>query len=516
MPPPSFIHPLSRLETCFQPISVMSIRSDETRRCSEPVYERGMQAGAGKILVRTLLEIHVQQPPAHPHASESPGQRAYETTRTVASAFSRPARPQMKTQISRQLPNSVREALFQLKRTDVVRTLEGLRHKGIQPGQTIAAAEAKALLKGIVGQDSIYHALNAQTPDGQPIFEPISPLATPIAPNGAAKSTNKELSTKCFIGRAEIPRIIQSGRKKRVFVMPTNLELCQQLSVKPSGSDPITLDDLATAKQTRMAVHREMIKRRPGIYPRRWLAGRVGVCTDTLDTYNRDIPIGVKHLFLETRLNWSNLSHVPDNIPIDGAFLEDDTGKRYPPRRHIVAHLLGQGKRVIYKRQDANYYWYGETPPNLSVLLGVHPQRPEMDARLKAIQAYTHIRQSEPTVPSKQAAVVNHNESVRPISVQVAATSPKKTRRRNYRKFLTDPSAEALAEQVYTAINTLSTNTAAHISRTTARRLVDQYGTQKVGQGVSLISKRRNILIPAGFLVSWLRSESHQLQAAQR
>ena len=110
-------------------------------------------------------------------------------------------------------------------------------------------------------------------------------------------------------------------------LMPTNLELCQKLGVKPSGSDPITLDDLATARNTRMAAHREMIKRRPGIYPRRWLAGRVGVCTDTLDTYNRDIPIGVKHLYLETRLNWSKLSHVPDNIPIDGAFLEDETGK---------------------------------------------------------------------------------------------------------------------------------------------------------------------------------------------
>ena len=383
----------------------------------------------------------------------------------------------MKTQISRQLPNSVREALFKLKRTDVVRTLEGLRHKGIQPGQTITAEDATTLLRGIVGRDSIYHAFTAQTPDGQPIFEPISPLASPIAPNGAAKNTNKELSTKCFIGRAEKSGKIQSGRKKRLVTMPTNLELCQKLGVKPSGSDPITLDDLVTAKNTRMAAHREMIKRRPGIYPRRWLAGRVGVCTDTLDTYNRDIPIGVKHLYLETRLNWSNLKPCPRRTsPSTGHFWKTRPGNVIQPRRHIAAQLLGQGKRVIYKRQDANYYWYGETPPNLSVLLGVHPQQPEMDVRLKAIQAYTRIRQSEPTVPSKQAAVVYHNESVRPISVQVAATSPKKTRRRNYRKSLTDPSAEALAEQVYTAINTLTTNTAAHISRATARRLVDTYG----------------------------------------
>ena len=97
----------------------------------------------------------------------------------------------MKTQISRQLPNSVREALFKLKRTDVVRTLEGLRHKGIQPGQTITAEDATTLLRGIVGRDSIYHAFTAQTPDGQSIFGTISPSAHPIAPIGAAKNTNK-------------------------------------------------------------------------------------------------------------------------------------------------------------------------------------------------------------------------------------------------------------------------------------------------------------------------------------
>ena len=49
MSPPSFTHLLSRLETCLQPISVMSIRSDATRPCSGPAYERGMRAGAGKI-----------------------------------------------------------------------------------------------------------------------------------------------------------------------------------------------------------------------------------------------------------------------------------------------------------------------------------------------------------------------------------------------------------------------------------------------------------------------------------
>ena len=41
-------------------------------------------------------------------------------------------------------------------------------------------------------------------------------------------------------------------------------------------------------------------------------------------------------------------------------FLEDASGKRYPALRPLAAKLLRQGKSIIYKRQDANYYWYGE------------------------------------------------------------------------------------------------------------------------------------------------------------
>ena len=459
--------------------------------------------------LRTLLPLHVQQPPAQPHLSESQEQRAHEAARTIQSAFSRPPRQLTKPRPSRQLPNSVREALLRLKRTDVVRTLEGLLLKGIQPGQLITAEEAITLLKGIVGRDSIYHALNASTPVGQPIFEPISPLSSPIAPNGAAEDTIKHLSPQCFEGRAKKSGIIHRGPKTRTFVMPSTPELGQKLGAKPSSSDPISLDDLATAKTTRMAVHRELIKRRPGIYPRRWLARRLGVCTHTLDTYNRDIPIGVKHLYLETRLNWSKLNLVPDGIPIDGAFLEDDSGKRYPPRRGIAAHLLGQGRRVIYKRQDANYYWYGETPPNLSVVFGVHPHQPEMDARLQAVQQYVQAnapsfvtavegRVMPPPTPRSQTSRIPSQADVSSMLAKPGIHRKK----HGYRKPLADQQAETLAQQVYSQIEP--------ISQATARRLVDTYGLNLVGQGLIVIRNRHNILNPTAFLISWLRSESRQ------
>ena len=80
----------------------------------------------------------------------------------------------------------------------------------------------------------------------------------------------------------------------------------------------------------------------------------------SIDTYNDEIPIFYREQFIETRLCWSNLHIIPDDFTLDGTFLEDATGKRYPALRPLAAKLLRQGKSITYKRQDANYYWYGE------------------------------------------------------------------------------------------------------------------------------------------------------------
>src|SRR5690606_7488733 len=148
----------------------------------------------------------------------------------------------------------------------------------------------------------------------------------------------------------------------RIFVMPDNHELCAKLGVKLTWSDPLTEQDLTSAKQTRMAAHPELIKRRPGLYPRRWLARRLGVDAETLDTYNREIPIHVRHCFSEKPITWHNLDDIPLALEIAGAFLEDNTGKRYPAKREIAQKLLARRHTLTYKRQDVNFYWYGEMP----------------------------------------------------------------------------------------------------------------------------------------------------------
>jgi hypothetical protein len=383
------------------------------------------------------------------------------------------------------------------------------------------------LLRGIVGRDSIYHALNALTPDNLPIFEQVSPSALPIAPDGAAAGKNRNQNKKMHFVREEIPGINGRGRPKRVFVLPHNLELCHKLGVKPSASDPLSLDDLSSARTTRMALHRELIKRRPGIYPRRWLARRVGVSSQTIDAYNHDIPIHVRHLYQEIRLSWSNLQLVPDGIRIDGAFLQDETGKRYPAIRPLAAKLLARGHTLIYKRQDANYYWYGDTPPDLSILFGQHPRQPEMDVHLTAIRhfAQTHVPDTLYAGTSARFERASNRYSLAgrlPASSGVTATipqilvgtpppiRPQSGSTRRYHKPLKDEALEHRAQAVCTRIGSLSLESKGHISQATARRLVSTFDPQLIEQGLSIISQRRGIANPAGFLVSWLKSESRK------
>ncbi|MEO8613312.1 MAG: bifunctional DNA primase/polymerase, partial [Chloroflexota bacterium] len=307
----------------------------------------------------SLTDLHVWQPAAD-HRHETPARRYTEARKTVQSAFSRPARTQKMPAYANQeqIPNSVREHLCKLGQTRTVRVLDGLRLQGITSGMLFTTNQALDLLKGIVGRDSAYAALKSTNSSGQRVFQQHNPSPAPLTPANAATETQTK-SNKCFIGREEKPGISPNHRPATVYIMPSNNDLCDCLGVKRSRSDLLTLDDLATAKQTRMALHRELIRRRPGRYPRRWLARRLGVSCETLDIYNRETEgIHFRPCFWEQAIFWSNLNAIPDGIEIAGAFLQDETGKRYPAKQRIAAVLLGQGRHIIYKRQDVNYYWY--------------------------------------------------------------------------------------------------------------------------------------------------------------
>jgi hypothetical protein len=463
-------------------------------------------------VIALLADTHVWQAASQSHRSDTPAYRYQETHKTVQSAFSRP--PRRREHISHNdyafLPNTVREKLFSLGETRIVRLLDGLRLKGIKPGEVFTTAQAVELLKGIVGRDSIYTALKALTSAGEPIFkrQDPSPL-NPLAPAYAATNTKIE-NNKCFVVRGKKPGISPNHRPATLYIMPSNDDLCLYLDVKPSRSDPVTLDDLSTAKQTRQAVHRELIRRRPGIYPRRWLARRLGVSSTTLDAYNDEIEgLHSRPCFWEQPIYWSNLNAVPDGIEVNGAVLVDQMGKRYPAQRSIAARLLGQGKRVIYKRQDANYYWYGEKLPELNVRVGKvqneHKLEPMPQPVKPSIGVYNAAITREPTtlVDTYPQDTPQQRDQHPKINKQDQQPGSKL----NYRKPLPDALQEALALKVYDLLNTKKV-TAKLISQVTARRLVDIYGIPAVDQAMGLLAKRKHIDQPVGFVMAILKSQA--------
>jgi hypothetical protein len=73
---------------------------------------------------------------------------------------------------------------------------------------------------------------------------------------------------------------------------------------------------------------------------------------------------------------------------------------------------------------------------------------------------------------------------------------------------LDDPQRERLAQRVYNRVNTLTSDPTKRFSQANARKLVDQYGPQLVKEGLKRITRDSRIVKPAGWLVTFLRSES--------
>jgi hypothetical protein len=459
--------------------------------------------------IRALTDIHVQQHPNQAHKAETSEQRHREAERTIYSAFSRPPRPITQHEPA-QLPNTVREALFKRQQTYLVRVIEGLRLKGIQPGMWFTEAQARELLAEVVGKHSIRESLIASLNDEIQVFGTNkTPSGLPLTPNGVAKQPKQHSISKCLEIIPSKSELIRRGRPTHYYQMPGNTELAAQLGVKLTRiSDPLTENDLQSARKTRQAAHREYIRRRPGQYPARWLAYRLGISVITEQRYNQDIPINVKPMYTEIPIFWWNLGHVPDDIDVPGLFLLDDRGKRYPARTVIARKLLSQRHQVSLMRRACNYYSYGTY-----VLPAVVPVREEQQTLIRKPEAiYVKLRQTRtggqggnPPQP------VNPPPGSRTTPGAAKPDKPKHARKvrfskRKYRKPLEMAEKEALAQRVYTRTGNLSPDN--RLSEFMARRLVDQYDSRLVEQALRRVGRDSRIYNPAGFLVSYLRSES--------
>ena len=451
--------------------------------------------------VAVLVDIHVQQHPNGEHRSETDRQRSQEAECTIRSAFSRSPRSVVKLEPC-QLPNVIREALFGIKQTYTVRVLEGLRLRGIQPGQSFTAKQAVCLLEGIVGRDLVYKALNAD----------VNPSPRTLTHANAAKNQTNTQTTKCFVVNSAKPGKSPRHRPACVFMMPGNTELAAKLGVKLSrSSDPVTEDDLRSAKKVRQAVHRELIKRRPGQYPARWLAARLGVSVSTEQRYNREIPITVVPMYIETPIFWWNLGRIPADMDVPGLFLQDEKGKRYPARRPIACKLLGKGQRVSLMRRGCNYYSYGERLPFVANTMLCHKWQ-LLTFRSEGIYMkpcltgpVEQMNGTPQTIPVRRE-LTSTTGSIRVVQCSSSATRKPRASQRKYRKPLEDIGKEALAQRLYALVGALSPGN--HVSETNARKLVDQYDSRLVESALKRVGRDQRVYNPAGFIITYLRSEA--------
>jgi hypothetical protein len=237
-------------------------------------------------------------------------------------------------------------------------------------------------------------------------------------------------------------------------------------------------------------------------------------------------------------VTWSTLHRIPDAFEVGGAFLQDGAGKRYPARRVIAVQLLRTRRHVIYKRRDVNYYFYGESPPDVAVSLGLHPNAEVWASKQAQINEYVHRHEkaarqqletrlqsviqkapmekfaSSPVLsnlplpePNLVDSPIGAAPQKLPSKTQKVRSQPK--RKRHYREPLADERMERLAQQIHTQTNRSLYGNPNGMSIFNARRLVDTYGVAAVEQAFKRMvwmQEQSKITNPSGFIVTVSRT----------
>ena len=161
----------------------------------------------------------------------------------------------------------------------------------------------------------------------------------------------------------------------RVYIIPTIGRLLDLFCIKSKGADPITLEDIQSVKTYRSALNRALIRRRAGKYSQTWLAKRLSVCVRTLQRYVKLAGIRCQQILYATDITPDNIHQIPPKalalragITIQYCFLQDATGKRYPPVPEIARKLLRHGIPMQWMRRGWNIYWIGDCPIQFHII----------------------------------------------------------------------------------------------------------------------------------------------------
>jgi hypothetical protein len=293
------------------------------------------------------------------------------------------------------------------------------------------------------------------------------------------------------------------GRPARHYIIPDVATLCQMKNIENISADPITLADIQSSTTYRAALNRELIKRRPDKYSQDWLGNRLNISKRTVQRYLERENIQSRQLLEEIRINWHNINQIPTahiakhaGIDIQPYFLQDEQGKRYPPKLEIARKLLKQKHSVWLMRRSVNMYWY----PQVEIQHLVQEERKlnstEHNFEKPEYPILDNLIVEEPSSPI-QTEISTNNTILFPTRAEKPQSYKKLPQRsaRFYKKPLPDTKDEWLAQKVYQETGNLQ--------EIEARQLVDTYGRKAVGQALGrmeYLREKGEIENPAGFM----------------
>ena len=463
-----------------------------------------------------MVMAHEQQQTTQIHVRESRSQRRTEALATIASVYSREAqvRPKIEKQPFEQLPNAIREKLLQHKLDNVARVLDGLLMAGFKAGQVFSASDVYSAIGHFgIGRNTVYETLKASVNDNLLFASTSSP--EPPTPSANAVNRFALITNQCLIGRVAKAGKIR-GRKKQMVVMPSIDELCKRLGItgaNVTSGDILPESALASPRAYRQALHTALIKRAPGQYSRKWQSERLGVSKDSLRRYEKRANVIVQAMYKSWKLGWQDLKNVVPDELINGHFVEDERGKRYPPILSLIHKLLARGKCLVYKVQVSNFY----AMPIVQEIHNVSHSHLK-DNTNKQVDIPLHIASFMPspnvttgdtsnqdTVPRRADLDIGQSNHAIDLLPTKTSQTPNVTTGDTLLDETDNREKQALANQLYDTLRLM--NPKHSLTRGHVKRLIDQYDFHVIERGLKVISKKPNLYNPAGFFLVWLRAQ---------
>lgn len=368
-----------------------------------------------------LQKLHVEAPGRPGHKRESFAERWQEGARTIASAFGRHSRV---TGGKGGIPNSVREMLLKNQHSTIVaRLLDIFILAGWQPEAFFTQGDAVKLGQRFgLNRKSVMQALTGDL----------------------SSYDGRHIISRRYVEYLDIEGLKRRGRGRPVelaYQAPSVARLLSVLNVGRSPSDPMSIEDVTSARAYRLAAHREYIRRLSPRSSLSALSARLGLNERTIRRYNRALQVKLTACVGRLKLGRETLSCLPrrgwraGRNTTNGFWLETEDGKRLPAWRHIGAKLLKvvAGEALICIRCASVYSLEWEARPKvqfesvsprqlarLLIMRGQAPARGGLMARLSG--ALEAVRERAAAVRYEKTQLFFENVAERIAEDKVAET----------------------------------------------------------------------------------------------